>query len=134
MATIVTFCILAAAGVVLWWLLGDVLAGGEAARGPKCPACGSLRTRPIGGAQRCSSCGTQFRPHAAWHFHEPTLPAVSVILLVFLALLGFALSDLIFGWRIVGRAQAALIAMAAAGGVAAAVGCFLKHRKEYGRN
>jgi uncharacterized paraquat-inducible protein A len=134
MATIVTFCILAAAGVVLWWLLRDVLAGGEAARGPKCPACGSLRTRPIGGARRCASCGTQFRPHVAWHVHEPTLPAVSVVLLAFLALLGFALSDLVFGWRIVGEAQATLIAMAAAGGIAAAVGCFLKHRKEYGRN
>ena len=134
MATIVTFCIVAAAGAALWWLLRDVPADREVARGPKCPACGSVRTRPIGGEQRCFSCGTQFRPHAAWHLHEPTLAAVSVILLVFLALLGFAICDLVFGWRVVGEAQAALIALAGAAGVAAAVGSFLKHRRQYGRN
>ena len=134
MATTVTFGILLAAGVVLWWLLRDVWAAGPSPRGPKCPACGGRHTRRVGALRRCSSCGAEFRPHGAHPLHEPTLPVVSMVLLAFFALLGFALSNLVLGWRILGDAQAALLAVAAVGGIAAAVGCFLKHRKQYGRN
>jgi len=134
MATTVTFAILLAAGGVLWWLLRDVRASGPAARGPKCPACGGRHTRPVGAARRCSSCGVEFKPHAAHALGEPTLPVVSMILLAFVALLGFALSNLVLGWRILGDAEALLLTVAAAAGIVAAVGCFVKHRKQYGRN
>ena len=49
--------------------------------------------------------------------------------LIFLALLMFAASDLTFGWKVLGPARAALVALAAGGGVVASAGSFWKHRK-----
>lgn len=134
MATIVTFGILAATGVVLWWLLQDALSTGRRSGRARCAVCGGRETERIGARLRCVSCGAQFKAHAAWHWHEPTLPAVSAILLAFVALLLLALFDLLLSWRVFGTARAGLIALAAAVGTAAAVCSFLKHRRQYGRN
>jgi len=134
MATIVTFVILAGAGAVLWWLLRDAFFAGQAHGGPKCPVCGGRAAPGAGPRRRCASCGAHFKAHAAWHLHEPTLPIVSVLLLAFAALLVLALFDMLLGWRIFGAARAALVALAAGGGIAAAVCSFVKHRRQYGRN
>ena len=134
MPTIVTFCVLAVAGVVLWWLLRDAFGSADASRGPKCPVCGGRRARPLGDLRRCAACGAEFKAHEGRHLHEPTLPAVSVILLAFVGLLLFALFDMVLRWQIMGTARSALLAAAAAGGIAASVCSFIKHRKETGRN
>jgi hypothetical protein len=95
--------------------------------------CGSRRTQGRADAHRCSSCGAEFRTRA-WHLREPTLPAVSVILLSFIALLAFALSDIVLHWQIMGAARGWLIAAAAAGGIVTSVFTFLKRLRQTGRN
>ena len=120
--------------MVLWWLLQDAFSAGRGPGGAKCPVCGGRHTEAMGERHRCTSCGAEFKVHPGWHFHEPTLPIVSVILLAFVALLLFALFDMLLAWRIFGTARSALIALAAVGGIAAAVCSFVKHRRQYGRN
>jgi len=133
MTTFVTFCILAAAGAS-WWLVRDIWWSARGSAGPKCPICGSRRTEPAGGKRRCIACGTVFRPRGPLHLREPSLPAVSVVLLAFLALLAFALSDLLLSWRIIGPARAGLVAAAATAGVAASIARILHARGQAGRN
>jgi len=134
MATIVTFGILAASAGVLWWLLPDAFGLRRRGGGPKCPVCGGRRTEAFRGERRCTSCGARFKAHGAWRLHEPTLPELSVVLLASLALLLFAVFDLLLAWRIFGAARAGLIVLAAGAGAAAAVSRFVRHRRQYGRN